>query len=100
MDNRIKKVREDIRRAEAKRREMDEYIKTLKMRERQLCDEEILKTVRSMAGKGDVLDTLKELSNKTGEKPESKAADLEETKRSAAFFMENEREDENDQNED
>lgn len=91
MDNRIIKVREDIRRAEAKRREMDEYIKTLKMRERQLCDEEILKTVRSMAGKGDVLDTLKELS--------SKAEDSKEEKESAAFFIETESEDENEKDE-
>lgn len=97
MDNRIIKVREDIRRAEAKRREMDEYIKTLKMRERQLCDEEILKTVRSMAGKGDVLDTLKELSKNTGDKPEDRTADLKERKESAAFFIGNESEDENDQ---
>ena len=85
MDSRIEKVRDDIRKAEARRREVDEYIKTLKMRERQLCDEEILKTVRSMAGKGDVLDTLKEIKKKN-EKSYSKAADSVGTKESAAFF--------------
>lgn len=85
MDSRIEKVRDDIRKAEARRREVDEYIKTLKMRERQLCDEEILKTVRSMAGKGDVLDTLKEIKKKN-EKSYSKAADSMETKESAVFF--------------
>ena len=83
MDSRIIKVREDIRRAEAKRREMDEYIKTLKMRERQLCDDEILKTVRSMAGKGDVLDTLKELTKKE-EKAKGEADDSK--NESPAFF--------------
>ena len=85
MDKRIEKIRDDIRRAEAKKREADEYLKTLKMRERQLCDEEILKTVRFMAGKGDVLDTLKELKKKN-EKSDAKAADSVDTKESAAFF--------------
>ncbi len=86
MDNRIKKVREDIRRAEAKKREMEEYIKTLKMRERQLCDDEILKTVRAMAGKGDVLRTLQELTEKNREEPEGDEADSE-NKQGSAFLL-------------
>lgn len=57
--NKIEKVREDIRKAEAKLRELEEYLKTLRMKERQLCDEEVAKTLREMAGKdGDVLETL------------------------------------------
>ena len=86
MDKRIEKVREDIRRAEARKREAEEYLKTLKMRERQLCDEEILKTMRALAGKGDVLETLQELTKKNNEKSYDKAVDSDEKKESAAFF--------------
>ena len=86
MDKRIEKVREDIRRAEARKREAEEYLKTLKMRERQLCDEEILKTMRALAGKGDVLETLQELTKKNNEKSYDKAVDSNEKEESAAFF--------------
>ena len=62
MNKRIEKVREDIRLTEKKIREMNEYLKTLKLKEKQLCDDEILKTMRQMAGKGgDVMEVLKQL---------------------------------------
>lgn len=63
MDKRIERIRDEIRRTEAKKREVEEYLKTLRMKERQLCDEEILKTMRGMAGKGDVLEVLKRLTD-------------------------------------
>ena len=93
MDKRIEKIRDDIRKAEARKREADEYLKTLKMRERQLCDEQILKTMHSLAGKGDVLETLQELTEKNNEKSSSKAADSSERKESAASFISEESED-------
>lgn len=52
MNPRIEKVRDDIKRTEAKIREAEEYLKTLRIRERQLCDEELIKVMRSMAGRG------------------------------------------------
>ena len=62
MNKRIQKVREDIRLTENKIREMNEYLKTLKAKEKQLCDDEILKTMRDMAGKGgDVMALLQQL---------------------------------------
>lgn len=62
MNKRIVKVREDIRLTEKKIRELNEYLKTLKAKEKQLCDDEILKTMREMAGKGgDVMELLKQL---------------------------------------
>lgn len=66
MNKRIEKVREDIRLTEKKIRELNEYLKTLKLKEKQLCDDEILKTMRQMAGKGgDVMDILKQLQSGT-----------------------------------
>ena len=62
MNKRIEKVRDDIRLTENKIRELNEYLKTLKTKEKRLCDEEILKTMRQMAGKGgDVMEVLKQL---------------------------------------
>ena len=62
MNKRIEKVREDIRLTENRIREMNEYLKTLKQKEKRLCDDEILKTMRQMAGKGgDVMEILKQL---------------------------------------
>ena len=66
MNKRIEKVRDDIRLTEKKIRELNEYLKTLKLKEKQLCDDEILKTMRQMAGKGgDVMDILKQLQGST-----------------------------------
>lgn len=62
MNKRIQKVREDIRLTENRIREMNEYLKTLRAKEKQLCDDEILKTMRDMAGKGgDVMALLQQL---------------------------------------
>ena len=59
MNPRIEKVRDDIKRTEAKIREAEEYLKTLRIREKQLCDEELIKVMRSMAGRdGDVIAML------------------------------------------
>ena len=59
MNKRIEKVRDDIRLAEDKLREIQEHLKALRIREKQLCDEEILKSMRSMAGRdGDVIALL------------------------------------------
>lgn len=60
MSKKIEKVREDIRKAEARVREADEYLKTLRAKERQLEDEEIVAQIRSMQEKGaDILDVLR-----------------------------------------
>ena len=60
--NKIERVREDIKKTEAKIREMEDYLKTLQLKERQLCDEEVAKALREMAGKnGDVLETLRRI---------------------------------------
>lgn len=63
MNKKIEKVREDIRKTQARIREQEEYLKTLQMQERQLCDEEITKAIRGMAGKGDVLEMLRRLQD-------------------------------------
>ena len=61
MNRKIEKIREDIKKTQARIRELEEYLKTLQMQEHQLCDEEIAKTIRDMAGKGDVMETLRRL---------------------------------------
>lgn len=67
MNPRIEKVRDDIKRAEAKIRELDEYLKTLRIKEKQLCDEELIKVMRSMAGRdGDVIAMLDDFVNAHG----------------------------------
>ena len=59
MNRKLEKVRTDIRKAEAKLREAEEYLKTLQAKERQLEDEEIVARIRAMQEKGsDVLDLL------------------------------------------
>ena len=67
MNRKIEKVREDMKKTRARIRELEEYLKTLQMQERQLCDEEIARTIRDMAGKGDVLETLKKIQQKQSE---------------------------------
>ena len=72
MNRRITKVREDIRKAEAKAREAEEYVKTLRAKERQLEDEEIVARIRGMQEKGaDIMDVLQEVQRRkeNGEKP-------------------------------
>lgn len=60
--NKIERVREDIRKTKDRIRELEEYLKTLQMKERQLCDEEVARAMREMAGKnGDVLETLRRM---------------------------------------
>ena len=59
MNPKIERVREDIKRTEKKIRELDEYLKSLRIREKQLCDDELIKVMRGMAGKdGDVIALL------------------------------------------
>ena len=68
MNPKIEKVRDEIRKAEARQREIVEYLKTLRIREKQLCDEELIKVMRSMAGKnGDVMELLDKFQNESGE---------------------------------
>ena len=62
MNKKIVKVREDIKKTRARIRELEEYLKTLLELERQLCDEEIARVIREMAGKGDVMETLRKLT--------------------------------------
>ena len=67
MNPKIEKVRDEIRRTEAKVREAEEYLKTLRIREKQLCDEELIKVMRSMAGRdGDVIAMLDAFVNTQG----------------------------------
>ena len=83
MNKRIQKVREDIRLTENKIREMNEYLKTLKAKEKQLCDDEILKTMRDMAGKGgDVMALLQQLQG--GVQQTEPAEDTRKTQAKAA----------------
>lgn len=68
MNPRIEKVRDDIKRTEGKLRELEEYLKTLRIREKQLCDEELIKVMRSMAGRdGDVIAMLDAFVSSHGE---------------------------------
>ena len=68
MNPKIEKVRDDIRKAEARQREVTEYLKTLRIREKQLCDEELIKVMRSMAGKnGDVMELLDKFQDRQEE---------------------------------
>ena len=65
MNRKIAKVREDIRKAEARAREAEEYVKTLRAKERQLEDEEIITRIRAMQGKGtDIMDVLRDVQNR------------------------------------
>ena len=62
MNRKLARVRTDIRKAEAKLREHEEYVKTLRERERQLEDEIIIDEIRAMQEKdGDVLDLLRSI---------------------------------------
>lgn len=73
MNRKITKVREDIRKAEARAREAEEYVKTLRAKERQLEDEEIVARIRGMQEKGaDIMDVLQEVRKRkeNGEEPE------------------------------
>lgn len=74
MNRKIAKVREDIRKAEARAREAEEYVKTLRAKERQLEDEEIIARIRAMQGKGtDIMDVLRDVQNRnrSGSEPET-----------------------------
>lgn len=73
MNRKITKVREEIRKAEARAREAEEYVKTLRAKERQLEDEEIVARIRGMQEKGaDIMDVLQEVQKRkeNGEEPE------------------------------
>ena len=60
MNKKLTKVREDIRKAEARLREDEEYLKTLRIKQRQIEDDEIVAQIRTMQEKGsDVLDVLR-----------------------------------------
>jgi len=62
LNKKIQKVREDIRKAEARLKEDEEYLKTLRARQRQLEDDEIIAQIRSMQAKGgDIMDTLRKV---------------------------------------
>ena len=71
MNKKIQKVREDIRKAEARLKEDEEYLKTLRARQRQLEDDEIIAQIRSMQAKGgDIMDTLRKVQEmKAGYSP-------------------------------
>jgi hypothetical protein len=74
LNRKIAKVREDIRKAEARAREAEEYVKTLRAKERQLEDEEIIARIRAMQGKGtDIMDVLRDVQNRnrSGSEPET-----------------------------
>lgn len=62
MNKKIEKVREDIRRTEKNIRDMQDHLKTLKLKEEQLVNEEIVRRIRAMNGRdGDVLEVLEKL---------------------------------------
>lgn len=66
-----------MRRTENKIKELQQYLKTLRMKEKQLCDEEILKAIREIAGKeGDpmkLIEKLREESEKSKRHEEVKS---------------------------
>ena len=68
MNKKLSKVREDIKKAEARLREEEEYLKTLRAKQRQIEDDEIVAQIRAMQEKGsdvlDVLRTVKDLQKK------------------------------------
>ncbi len=65
MNRKLVKVREDIRKAEARLKEAQEYLKTLRARERQLEDAEIIARIRGMQTKGDdIMDVLRVVSDR------------------------------------
>lgn len=67
-NKKIERVREDIRKTENKMRELEEFLKTLRLQEKQLEDEEIIKQIRSLNSKnGDVLDVLRMVQNMKSE---------------------------------
>lgn len=67
MNRKIERVRADIRKTEARLREYDEYLKTLKAKERQLEDEEIVSRIRRLQEKGaDILDVLDDIHSGKG----------------------------------
>ena len=52
-------------------RELDEYLKTLRLQEKQLEDEEIIKQIRSLNTKdGNVMDVLRRVQNMNAPEPE------------------------------
>lgn len=64
MNKKIERVRSDIAKMQKKIREDEEYLKVLRTKERQLENEEIIASVRSMQAKGrDVLEVLNTLQN-------------------------------------
>ena len=72
MNKKIMKVREDIRIAEARLREDEEYLKTLRAKQRQLEDDEIIAQIRKMQGKGDIMETLRKVQEmKAGYEPDT-----------------------------
>ena len=87
MNPRIEKVRDDIKRTEAKIRELDEYLKTLRIREKQLCDEELIKVMRSMAGRdGDVIAMLDAFVS-SQESDESNVKQVEDSNKKGAGYV-------------
>ena len=65
MKDKFQVIEEKIRKAEARLREDEEYVKTLHAEKRQMEDEEIIKAVRqSMAKDGDVRQALQILQSR------------------------------------
>lgn len=65
MKDKFQVINEKIRKAEARLREDEEYVKTLHAEKRQMEDEEIIKAVRkTMAKGGDVQRALQILQNR------------------------------------
>ena len=77
MKDKFQVIEEKIRKAEARLREDEEYVKTLHAEKRQMEDEEIIKAVRrSMAKDGDVRQALQILQSRNmGSEGEKEGAD-------------------------
>lgn len=64
MSKKIEKIREEIRKEEARIRDMTEHLKTLRMQEKRLEDEEIVRQIRELGGRNtDILDTLRKIQD-------------------------------------
>ncbi len=60
-----RKVREDIKKAEQKKRETEDHLRSLHRQARQAEDAEIIASIRGMTQKGgDVMETLKNIQEK------------------------------------
>lgn len=70
MNKKLENVRARIKSAEEKVKELQDYIKTLRARERQLMDEELVAKIRKLSGKEDPMKILEIIEKEKNHKEE------------------------------